>query len=364
MIISIYYTKIKKIKNKINNLKKITQYNIKKKRISRINQILQKSKKKKNRFFFKHIAQESKKNYYIVKKINDIEKIIQDNQKLLQLSLDYKDNSILHDIKLTFNKIEKKIKKINYHNLFKEKHDNCNCYLDIQSGSGGIDAQDWSNMLLRMYLKWLEKKKFKTRILHKLNGEIAGIKSATIHVIGPYAFGWLKTETGIHRLIRKSPFNSGGRRHTSFSSAFIYPEINKEINIKIDYSELRIDVFRSSGSGGQHVNRTESAVRITHLPTSIVTQCQNERSQHKNKEQALKQMKLKLYNLELKKKNIEKENIENSKSSIRWGNQIRSYILDQSRIKDNRTGIETREVQSVLDGNLDLFIETSLKKGL
>lgn len=215
-----------------------------------------------------------------------------------------------------------------------------------------------------MYLKWLEKKGFKTIIIQKLSGEIAGIKSATVHVIGKYAFGWLRTETGIHRLIRKSPFDSGHRRHTSFSSAFVYPEIDNAIKIKINPSDLRIDVYRSSGAGGQHVNRTESAVRITHLPTSTVTQCQNERSQHKNKEHALKQMKYKLYNLELKKKNQEKKNIENNKSSIRWGNQIRSYILDHSRIKDIRTGIETRDIQSVLNGNLDIFVESSLKIGL
>ncbi|WP_343128079.1 peptide chain release factor 2 [Buchnera aphidicola] len=299
-----------------------------------------------------------------IKKIHKIKNSIFDTKELLKLSYDINDHSILHDIMFELKKIQKKIIDIQNYHTFQKKYDVCNCYLDIQSGSGGIDAQDWSKMLLRMYLKWLHKKKFKTEIIQKLSGEIAGIKSATVRVIGKYAFGWLRTETGIHRLIRKSPFNSGNRRHTSFSSAFIYPETNNMIKINIHPSDLRIDVYRASGAGGQHVNRTESAVRITHLPTSTVTQCQNERSQHKNKEQALKQMKCKLYNLELKKKNHEKKIIENNKSSIGWGYQIRSYILDNARIKDSRTGVETRDTQSVLDGNLDIFIEKSLKIGL
>lgn len=248
--------------------------------------------------------------------------------------------------------------------MFSKTHDACNCYIDIQSGSGGTEAQDWSKILLKMYLKWLDKKGFKTKIIEESTGEIVGIKSATVQVFGAYAFGWLRTETGIHRLIRKSPFDAGKRRHTSFSSVFIYPDIEEKINIKIHSSDLRIDVYRASGAGGQHVNRTESAVRITHIPTNLVTQCQNNRSQHKNKEQAIKQMKAKLYELQLQKKRREKTQIESNKLNISWGNQIRSYILDNSKIKDLRTGIEKHDIQSVLNGDLDDFIEQSLILGL
>lgn len=348
MINNTYYEKIQQIIIKIENL----EYNLrnKNKQVNQNNTI--------------EIKNQISRIQYCINEVNKIKNNIFDIQELLKLSHDIKDNSILNDLELELNSIQKKFVDIQNYSIFQQKYDDCNCYLDIQSGSGGIDAQDWSKMLLRMYLKWLNKKKFKTEIIQELSGEIAGIKSATIRVIGKYAFGWLRTETGIHRLIRKSPFNSGNRRHTSFSSAFIYPEIDNMIKININPSDLRIDVYRASGAGGQHVNRTESAVRITHLPTSTVTQCQNERSQHKNKEQALKQMQCKLYNLELKKKNYEKKIIENSKSSIGWGNQIRSYVLDHSRIKDIRTGIESRDTQSVLDGNLDIFIETSLKIGL
>jgi len=248
--------------------------------------------------------------------------------------------------------------------MFSKKNDHCNCYIDIQSGSGGTEAQDWAYMLLRMYLRWADKKKFKTEMIYESVGEIVGIKSATVRVIGEYAFGWLRTETGIHRLIRKSPFDSGKRRHTSFSSIFIYPEIDNKIDINIKSSDLRIDVYRASGAGGQHVNRTESAVRITHLPTNIVTQCQNNRSQHKNKEYAIKQMKLKLYEMQMQAKQQEKQKIEKNKSDITWGNQIRSYILDNSKVKDLRTKIETTDIQAVLNGDLDNFIEQSLIIGL
>ncbi|AFP85269.1 peptide chain release factor 2 [secondary endosymbiont of Ctenarytaina eucalypti] len=248
--------------------------------------------------------------------------------------------------------------------MFSGEHDIADCYVDIQAGSGGTEAQDWARMLLRMYLRWTESRGFKTEIVEELPGEVAGTKSVTIKVIGEYAYGWLRTETGVHRLVRKSPFDSGNRRHTSFSSAFVYPDVDDEIDIEINPADLRIDVYRASGAGGQHVNRTESAVRITHLPTNLVTQCQNDRSQHKNKDQALKQMKAKLYELQIKKKNVEKQALEDSKSDIGWGRQIRSYVLDNSRIKDLRTGVENRNTQSVLDGDLDKFIEASLKAGL
>ena len=260
--------------------------------------------------------------------------------------------------------MEKKLAGLEFRRMFSGDYDSADCYLDIQSGSGGTEAQDWAEMLLRMYLRWAESKGFTTEVMEVSDGDVAGIKSATIKVSGDYAYGWLRTETGVHRLVRKSPFDSGNRRHTSFASVFVYPEIDDNIDIDINPADLRIDVYRASGAGGQHVNRTESAVRITHIPTGIVTQCQNNRSQHSNKDQAMKQLKAKLYELEMQKKNAEKQQMEDNKSDIGWGSQIRSYVLDDSRIKDLRTGVETRNTQAVLDGDLDQFIEESLKAGL
>ncbi len=241
--------------------------------------------------------------------------------------------------------------------------DEANAFLDIQAGSGGTEAHDSPNMLLRMYLRWGESRGFKTELIEVSDGDVAGIKSATVRFEGPYAYGWLRTETGVHRLVRKSPFDSGNRRHTSFAAAFVAPEVDDDIDIEIDPSDLRIDVYRASGAGGQHVNRTESAVRITHLPTNVVVQCQNDRSQHKNKATAMKQLKAKLYELEIQSRNALAQNVEDSKSDIGWGSQIRSYVLDQSRIKDLRTGVETGNTQAVLDGAIDQFIEASLKSG-
>ena len=248
--------------------------------------------------------------------------------------------------------------------MFSGEMDANNAYLDIQSGAGGTEAQDWAEMLLRMYLRWAEDHDFKAEVIEASAGEVAGIKSATVYIVGEYAYGWLRTETGVHRLVRKSPFDSGNRRHTSFASVFVSPEVDDDIDIDIDPSDLRIDVYRASGAGGQHVNRTESAVRITHLPTNIVVQCQNDRSQHKNKATAMNQLKAKLYELELQKRRAEASALEDSKADVGWGSQIRSYVLDQSRIKDLRTGIETGNTQAVLDGALDTFIEASLKQGL
>ena len=259
--------------------------------------------------------------------------------------------------------IGKKLDSLETTQMFKSKEDFNDAYIDIQSGSGGTEAQDWVAMLLRMYLRWLESKNFKHEVVELSEGEVAGYKSATIKVNGDFAYGWLRTETGVHRLVRKSPFDSGNRRHTSFASVFAYPQVNEDVDIQINSSDIRIDVYRASGAGGQHVNTTESAVRITHLPSKIVTQCQNGRSQHKNKESAMKQLRAKLYLFEINKKNEIKNKVESEKSDISWGNQIRSYILDDSRIKDLRTKHETGNVQAVLDGDLDAFIEKSLKEG-
>jgi peptide chain release factor 2 len=248
--------------------------------------------------------------------------------------------------------------------MFSGEMDDNNAYLDIQAGAGGTEAQDWAEMLLRMYLRWAEAHDFDTEVIEASAGEVAGIKSATILVRGSYAYGWLRTETGVHRLVRKSPFDSGNRRHTSFASVFVSPEVDDDIDIDIDPSDLRIDVYRASGAGGQHVNRTESAVRITHLPTNIVVQCQNDRSQHKNKAQAMSQLRARLYELELQERRAKASAVEETKADVGWGSQIRSYVLDQSRIKDLRTGVETGNTQAVLDGDLDEFIEASLKQGL
>jgi peptide chain release factor 2 len=242
--------------------------------------------------------------------------------------------------------------------------DSHNAFLDVQSGSGGTEAQDWANMLLRMYLRWGERRGFKVELMEVSAGEVAGIKSATVRFEGPYAFGWLRTETGVHRLVRKSPFDSGNRRHTSFASIFVSPEVDDDIQIEINPADLKVDTYRSSGAGGQHVNKTDSAIRITHIPTGIVVACQNERSQHKNRSTAMKQLKAKLYEMEDQKRRAEQQKLEDSKADIGWGSQIRSYVLDQSRIKDLRTGVEKGDTQAVLDGDLDDFIEASLKQGL
>lgn len=299
-----------------------------------------------------------------IKKIDNFLLEIDELPLLLDLAIEYEDNQTINEVIKTINQKEKFLLELEIQAIFTEKNDKADCYMDIKAGSGGTEAQDWASMLLRMYSRWAYNKGFKIELLQEAPGEIAGIKSATLRISGNYAFGWLRTETGIHRLVRKSPFNSGGRRHTSFSSIFIYPEVDNTIDVHIQSNELRIDVYRASGAGGQHVNRTESAVRITHVPTGIITQCQNGRSQHKNKDQALKQLKAKLYDFQLKKINTEKQIIEENKLDIGWGRQIRSYILDDSRIKDLRTGIETRNIHAVLNGELDMFIKACLKAGL
>ncbi len=300
----------------------------------------------------------------VVDTLDQMKQGLEDVSGLLELAVEADDEETFNEAVAELDALEEKLAQLEFRRMFSGEYDSADCYLDIQAGSGGTEAQDWASMLERMYLRWAESRGFKTEIIEESEGEVAGIKSVTIKISGDYAYGWLRTETGVHRLVRKSPFDSGGRRHTSFSSAFVYPEVDDDIDIEINLADLRIDVYRASGAGGQHVNRTESAVRITHIPTGIVTQCQNDRSQHKNKDQAMKQMKAKLYELEMQKKNAEKQAMEDNKSDIGWGSQIRSYVLDDSRIKDLRTGVETRNTQAVLDGSLDQFIEASLKAGL
>ncbi|MBE0483327.1 MAG: peptide chain release factor 2 [Bacterioplanes sp.] len=300
----------------------------------------------------------------VVKTIDNLDTGLSDARDLLDMAVEENDEDSVADVESELAALQQQLETLEFRRMFSGELDANNCYVEIQSGSGGTEAQDWANILLRMYLRWIEAHGFKGELMEVSDGEVAGIKGATIRVEGEYAYGWLRTETGVHRLVRKSPFDSGNRRHTSFSSVFVSPEVDDDIDIEINPADLRIDVYRASGAGGQHVNRTESAVRITHLPTNIVTQCQNDRSQHKNKDQAMKQMKAKLYELELQKRNAEAQALEDSKSDIGWGSQIRSYVLDDSRIKDLRTGVETRNTQAVLDGDLDQFIEASLKQGL
>tara|TARA_R110001592_G_scaffold60539_1_gene184164 strand:- start:18310 stop:19179 length:870 start_codon:yes stop_codon:yes gene_type:complete len=287
-----------------------------------------------------------------------------DAKDLLDLAVEEQDEGTVNDLVAELDALNSELEVLEFRRMFSGEMDPNNAYLDIQSGSGGTEAQDWASMILRMYLRWGENRGFKTDVVELSDGDVAGIKSATIHFTGEYAFGWLRTETGVHRLVRKSPFDSGSRRHTSFASVFVSPEIDDNVDIDINPSDLRIDTYRSSGAGGQHVNTTDSAIRITHAPSGIVVQCQNQRSQHQNKDQAMQQLRAKLYEMEMMKRNEAAQEMEDNKSDIGWGSQIRSYVLDASRIKDLRTNVETSNCNSVLDGDLDFFIEASLKKGL
>ena len=296
--------------------------------------------------------------------LRDLSSGLSDAGELLAMAEEEDDEATVNEVVRDIEAFETRLAGLEFRRMFSGDMDENNAYVDIQSGAGGTEAQDWAEMLLRMYLRWSETHDFSAEVIEASAGEVAGIKSATVHVKGAYAYGWLRTETGVHRLVRKSPFDSGNRRHTSFASVFVSPEVDDDIDIDSDPSDLRIDVYRASGAGGQHVNRTESAVRITHMPTNTVVQCQNDRSQHKNKAQAMSQLKAKLYELELQKRRAEASALEETKADVGWGSQIRSYVLDQSRIKDLRTGVETGNTQAVLDGGLDAFIEASLKQGL
>ncbi|WP_286235884.1 peptide chain release factor 2 [Thalassotalea sediminis] len=288
----------------------------------------------------------------------------EDIEGLVELAVEEEDQETFDDAEKEVASLIENLEKLEFRRMFSGEQDSADCYLDIQSGSGGTEAQDWAEMLMRMYLRWGEAHGFKTEVIEVTDGDVAGIKGCTIKYSGDYAFGWLRTETGVHRLVRKSPFDSSGRRHTSFASAFIYPEIDDNIEIDINPADLRVDTFRASGAGGQHVNKTDSAIRITHIPSGAVVACQSDRSQHKNRATAMKLLKAKLYEMEIKKQNESKQELEEGKSDIGWGSQIRSYVLDDSRIKDLRTGVENRNTQAVLDGDLDKFIEASLKSGL
>jgi len=310
------------------------------------------------------LGQERSRLEKIVVTIEDLDVSLDDAVELLEMSVEEQDEDSINSIAADLNTLESNVVELEFRRMFSGEMDANNAFVDIQAGSGGTEAQDWAEMLLRMYIRWGEAHDFKTELMEVSSGEVAGIKSATIHISGDYVFGRLRTETGVHRLVRKSPFDSGNRRHTSFAAVFVSPEIDDDIEIDINPADLRIDVYRASGAGGQHVNKTESAVRITHLPTNVVVQCQSGRSQHKNKDAAMKQLKAKLYEREEQLRNADQQALEETKSDIGWGSQIRSYVLDQSRIKDLRTNVETGNTQAVLDGDLDQFIEASLKSGL
>lgn len=300
----------------------------------------------------------------MVQDLEDIQRAIVDAGELVELAHQESDPELLGSVETDLGGLDRRLAELEFQRMFSGPMDANNAFIDIQAGSGGTEAQDWAEMLLRMYLRYCEYKQFEAELVEASDGEVAGIKSATVKVIGEYAFGLLRTESGIHRLVRKSPFDSGNRRHTSFAAVYVYPEIDEKVEVDINPADLRIDTYRASGAGGQHVNKTDSAVRITHLPSGIVVQCQSDRSQHRNRAAAMDMLRARLYEAEMQKRRAEQEQVEDSKADIGWGHQIRSYVLDQSRIKDLRTAVEVGDTQSVLDGDLDPFIEASLKAGL
>ena len=300
----------------------------------------------------------------MVETFRRIDARLNDVAEFLDLARDENDESMIAVIAADLKTVEGEVGELEFRRMFSGEMDANNAFVEIQSGTGGTEAQDWASMLLRMYLRWAERRGFTTELIEQSDGEVAGIKGATIRIEGPYAFGWMRTETGVHRLVRKSPFDSGNRRHTSFASVFVSPEVDEDFDIEINPADLKVDTYRASGAGGQHVNRTESAIRITHVPSGIIVACQSDRSQHKNRSTAMKMLKARMYEMEMLKRNAEKQKLEDSKADIGWGSQIRSYVLDQSRIKDLRTNVEVANTQAVLDGDLDKFIEASLKSGL
>ena len=300
----------------------------------------------------------------MVHTLQQFDQNLKDTRDLFDMAREENDDDTLESVASDAANLEKVLGGLEFRRMFSHPMDPNPCFIDIQAGSGGTEAQDWASMLLRMYLRYCERRGFKVEVLEESEGEVAGLKSATLRVEGEYAYGYLRTESGVHRLVRKSPFDSNARRHTSFSSVFVYPEVDDSIEVEINPADLRVDTYRASGAGGQHINKTDSAVRITHLPTNIVVQCQNDRSQHKNRAEAMKMLKARLYEFELRKRQEEQQKLEDSKTDIGWGHQIRSYVLDQSRIKDLRTNYEVGNTQAVLDGDLDDFIEASLKQGV
>ncbi|MCP5416541.1 MAG: peptide chain release factor 2 [Chromatiaceae bacterium] len=358
------YNKISELQGRSNALRGYLDYPVKQERLTEVLRELEDPAIWSNPEYAQKLGKERAALEAIVVTLDELGGALSDANALMELAVEEEDEATVSAVVRDLDAAEKRIAKLEFQRMFSGEMDFNNAFLDIQAGSGGTEAQDWAEMLLRMYLRWGEQRGFATTLMEVSPGDVAGIKSATVKFDGDYAFGWLRTEIGVHRLVRKSPFDSGNRRHTSFAAVFVAPEVDDSIEIDINPADLRIDVYRASGAGGQHVNRTESAVRITHFPSGVVVQCQNDRSQHKNKDHAMKQLKAKLYELEIQKRNSDQQALEETKSDIGWGSQIRSYVLDQSRIKDLRTGVETGNTQAVLDGGLDIFIEASLKSGM
>jgi peptide chain release factor 2 len=342
----------------------IFDVDVKERRLEEIGRALEDPKVWDDQKRAQELGKEKKNAESIVQKMRDLESAVRDSGELFEMARSDGDDATLISIESDVARTEKQVVDLEFQRMFNNPLDPNNCFIEIQAGAGGTEAQDWASMLERMYLRYAERRKFKSELLDEAQGEVAGIKGATIKLSGDYAFGMLRTETGIHRLVRKSPFDSNARRHTSFASVFVYPEVDETIEVEVNPADLRIDVYRASGAGGQHVNKTESAVRITHLPTGIVVQSQNDRSQHRNRAEAMAMLKSKLYEQELRKRQAQQNALEDAKTDIGWGHQIRSYVLDQSRIKDLRTNVEVGNTQAVLDGDLDDFIEASLKQGV
>ncbi|MDC3364639.1 peptide chain release factor 2 [Pseudomonadales bacterium] len=358
------FAKIKDCQNRTQVLRGYLDYDDKKERLAEVSLELADSKIWDQPERAQKLGQERAALETVVLTIERLVQGLDDLTEILTLAVEEQDQDLFAEAASDLDGYLADLAKLEFQRMFSGAMDPNSAYLEIQSGSGGTEAQDWADMLLRMYLRWSESKGFKAEIIELSDGDVAGIKSATVRVAGAYAYGWLRTETGVHRLVRKSPFDSGSRRHTSFASIFISPELDDDIDIALDMSDVRVDTYRASGAGGQHVNKTDSAIRLTHQPSGIVVQCQNQRSQHKNKDQAIKQLKAKLYELEEQRRKSELQEIEDNKSDISWGSQIRSYVLDSARVKDLRTNIETSNTQAVLNGELDFFIEASLKQGL
>ena len=342
----------------------IFDFEAKSQRLQEVNGLLEDPKVWDDNAKSQKLGKEKRELELIVNTLNGVESGLKDAQELFDMAREENDDDTLLSVAADSEALEKQIAEMEFRRMFSGELDAANCFVEFQSGSGGTEAQDWANMLLRMYLRYCERKGFKVEVLEESEGDVAGIKGASIKVTGDYAYGTLRTENGVHRLVRKSPFDSNAKRHTSFASVQVFPEVDDSIQIEINPADLRIDTYRASGAGGQHINKTDSAVRITHIPTGVVVQCQNDRSQHRNKDEAMSMLKGALYNLELNKRNQEKQALEDAKTDIGWGHQIRSYVLDQSRIKDLRTGVEIGNTQGVLDGDLDPFITESLKQGV
>ncbi|WP_348548612.1 peptide chain release factor 2 [Psychrobacter sp. KFRI-CH2-11] len=364
MEINPYQEKIKDLSERGQDLRRYLDFDGKQERLEEINLELENPELWNDPERATKINKEKSQLDGVIDVVISLETTLADASAMLELAVEAEDESLLSDVQAALDDAEERVADLEFRRMFSGEMDPNNCYLDIQSGSGGTEAQDWAEMLLRMYTRWAESHGFKVEVIEVSSGSVAGIKSATIEIKGDYAFGWLRTEIGVHRLVRKSPFDSNNGRHTSFAAVFVSPEIDDNVEIDINPADLRIDTYRSSGAGGQHVNTTDSAVRITHEPTGVVVTCQNERSQHGNKATAMKMLRAKLYELEMQKRMEKQQAVEDNKSDVGWGSQIRSYVLDDSRIKDLRTGVETFNTSAVLDGDLDQFIEASLKAGL